>query len=428
LPLYYEAKRKEGETRMLDVDAQLVEDGLFGTIQKAPADPILGLYESFIEDPREEKLNLAIGVYRDEHGKTPLLASVREAETRLLAAAAPKTYLGMAGLEALGPHIQRLIFGRDTTLIDSGRLETLQCPGGTGALRVAAEFFNQMHPNSRVWLPEPTWGNHKGIFERAGVSVCSYPYLEPESMTLDMPKLLKCLNCVSPGDVVLLHGCCHNPSGLDPDAKQWKLLAEMLATKKICVLFDLAYQGFAEGLEEDAMGLRQVAKLCPNVFVASSFSKSFALYSERLGALTVLTHDAEATEAVVSHLKLCIRRNYSNPPAHGARIVYSIFEDPSLRLTWEDELKAMRDRIREMRQMLVAGLDQADIQLTSSGNDHLLRQCGMFSYSGLGEQNVAQLRQKHGIYLLKSGRINVAALNQASIHIFVSALGQVLKN
>ncbi len=396
---------------------------MFETIEMAPADPILGLGEAFQKDERPTKINLSVGVYQDEHGRTPVLGSVKQAEQRLWQQEQTKSYLPIAGSAAYDRYVQELLFGAADPLVASGRAATVQSPGGTGALRVAADFIRRRFPTATVWCSDPTWANHPKIFEAAGLSVGIYPYLDRASNQVDFGGMLAQLEQLPAGDVVLLHACCHNPSGVDPTLEQWDQIAACLARRKLLPLLDFAYQGFGDGLEEDAQGLRRLAVAVDEFLVASSFSKNFGLYRERVGAMTAVARDASAAQAVLSHLKATIRANYSNPPAHGAAIVETILGDASLRNQWQQELTAMRQRIHAMRQEFVAG-----VKRTAPAHDFsfLLRQRGMFSFSGLTPTQVDRLRDEHAIYLVRSGRINVAGITPQNVEQLCQAVAAVL--
>ena len=385
---------------------------MFEQLQEAPPDPILGLSEAYAADPRESKVNLTVGVYQDEAGKTPVLTCVREAGAALLAGEKTKTYLPISGPPELGVAVRGLLFGNENPLMAGGRAVSVQTPGGTGGLRIAGDFLRNHHPEAKIWLSDPTWPNHPAIFRAAGLSTEIYPYLEPATGRLDSQAMLAALRNVPAGDVVVLHGCCHNPTGVDPDLDVWKEIASIAAEKHWLPLVDLAYQGFGTGLEEDVAGLREIAACVPEFLVCSSFSKIFGLYRERIGAMTLVAGTPEHATAVLSQIKIAIRTSYSNPPAHGGQLVSTILLDPARAAQWRDELAAMRDRIQGMRGGLADALQAAGAQ----GDFEFLReQRGMFSLLGLSREQVETLRSDHAVYLVGSGRINVAGLFPANL-------------
>ncbi|MCA9148068.1 MAG: aspartate/tyrosine/aromatic aminotransferase [Planctomycetales bacterium] len=396
---------------------------MFESIEVAPADPILGLGEAFQRDPNPNKINLSVGVYKDERGQTPVLECVKQAEQRLIEQEKTKSYLAISGLAAYDSFVQQLLFGADSPLIAAGRCGTLQSPGGTGALRVAADFLGQRVSGATVWCSSPTWANHPKIFEAAGLRVANYDYLAENGRDFNFDGMLAKLRQVPAGDVVLLHACCHNPSGVDPSLEQWQQIADCLVERKLLPLIDFAYQGFGKGLEDDASGLRTIASVVPEFFVASSFSKNFGLYRERVGALTVVAADSSAADAVMSQLKVCVRTNYSNPPAHGGAVVETILGDPALSETWRNELTVMRERIHEMRQLFVQRMREYAPQRDFS---FLLQQAGMFSFSGLTPEQVDRLRDEHAIYIVRSGRINVAGITPQNVEPLCRAIASVL--
>ncbi|MFZ9888402.1 MAG: aromatic amino acid transaminase, partial [Myxococcota bacterium] len=344
------------------------------------------------------------------------------AERRLIEQGAPKTYLPIAGNPTFGAQVRALLFGDDTLGAKEGRAVTAQTPGGTGALRVAADLLARHAPGCRVFVSDPTWENHVQIFAAASVNVVRYPYYEKKSRRLDEEGMLAALANADAGDVVLLHGCCHNPSGVDPSEEMWRAIAKVCADRRLVPLIDLAYQGFGDGLEEDVRGLRSIVNECPEVFVASSYSKNFGLYCERVGALTLVAENRDAADRALSQLKVAVRTNYSNPPRHGAAIVEMILGDADLRRRWEEELTTMRARIKAMREGLVAGLAAARAEGDYSG---LLQQRGMFSFSGLSPSQVDALREDFAIYAVRSGRINVAGITDANLAALCEAIADV---
>ena len=396
---------------------------MFEKISAAPADPILGLNEKFLNDPRADKINLGVGVYKDDDGNTPVLNSVKEAEKRLLEAENSKTYLGIPGTADYALAVQQLLFGTDSAIVAEGRAQTAQTPGGTGGLRVAAELISRQVGATRVWVSDPTWANHVGIFEAAGMEVMKYSYYDAAAHDMDFDAMLADLGQASAGDVVLLHGCCHNPTGIDPDREQWARLAELCAQRGLLPLFDFAYQGFARGLDEDAEGLRLFAEQCDEILVASSFSKNFGIYGERTGAFTLVAASAEVAATVFSQVKSIIRVIYSNPPKHGAALVAAILGDADLRAQWEGEVAAMRDRIRQMRGLLVKTLADKGVNQDFS---FIERQNGMFSFSGLSKEQVLKMRADSGVYAVDSGRFNVAAMTSANMDALCDAIAAVI--
>lgn len=393
------------------------------TLSLAPSDPILGLTEAFKKDPNPHKINLGVGVYKDEEGNTPILASVARARQQVLAAETTKNYLAIDGSPEYGRAVQGLLFGAGHALLGSGRVVTAQAPGGTGALRVAADFLHQHFAGARVWISEPTWANHGQIFRLAGVQVQTYPYFDAQKNGLAIDAMCHALEHAPAGDVVLLHGCCHNPTGVDPTLEEWRRIAAILASRKLLPLVDFAYQGLGRGLREDGEGLLVLAGAVPEMLIASSFSKNFGLYNERVGALTVLTPSPEAAQQVLSHVKIAIRANYSNPPAHGAAVISAVLGDPQLRREWEEEVRMMRERIAQMRALFVATLRAKGVQRDFS---FIERQQGMFSFSGLNKEQVEALRQDHGVYIVGGGRINVAGMTRRNMEPLCAAIAAVL--
>lgn len=396
---------------------------MFESISAAPADPILGLADLFRADDRPEKINLGIGVYKDETGKTPVLTSVKKAEQYLLENETTKNYLSIDGLADFARCTQALLFGNQSPLITAGRARTAQTPGGTGALRVAADFLATQTSVKRVWISNPSWPNHNNVFKAAGLEVCEYHYYDPANHTLDFDGMLASLKQVQPGDVVLFHGCCHNPTGIDPTAGQWQQLAQLSQTNGWLPLFDFAYQGFARGLDEDAEGLRIFAASHQELIVASSYSKNFGLYNERVGAITLVAADASVADTAFSQVKYTIRANYSNPPAHGAAIVATILGNDTLRTIWEQELSDMRQRIQRMRQLFVNTLAEKGAQRDFS---FIIKQNGMFSFSGLTKDQVIRLREEFGVYAVNSGRVNVAGMTPDNMSALCEAIVAVL--
>jgi len=393
---------------------------MFETIAAAPPDAILGLNEAFKSDASPHKINLGVGVFKDKNGITPVLKCVKAAEHRLLEQENSKAYLPITGHAEYGQHVPKLLFG-DT--IDHARTATIQSPGGTGALRVAGDFIRTMLPGAKIWMSNPTWANHPNVFKAAGLEVQSYSYFEPETSSLNFDAMLEDLKKVPAGDVVLLHGCCHNPTGVDPSLDQWKQVGEVLAQQGALPLVDFAYQGFADGLEADASGLRSLLSNHDELLVCSSFSKNFGLYRERVGALVALSKDADTAASVLSQIKRTVRTNYSNPPSHGASIVATVLNDAELTSQWHQELSDMRDRINGNRDLLVEKLAAAGIDKDFA---FIQQQRGMFSFSGLTKQQVERLKEEFSIYIVGSGRINVAGVSESNVDYLCESIAKVM--
>lgn len=396
---------------------------MFESVKTAPPDPILGLSEAFARDPRPHKINLSVGVFKTADGKTPVLDVVKDAEQRLLAEETSKGYKPIEGDPEFGKLVRGLLFGDASPLVGGGRAVTAHTPGGTGALRVAADYLHSQHAGASVWMSDPTWVNHPKVFEAAGLTVRTYPYFDAAGNRVDFDAMLGALGAAPAGDVILLHGGCHNPTGADLSREQWQRVAKVLAERKLLPLVDFAYQGFGTGLDEDAEGVRLLAAELPELFVCSSFSKNFGLYNERTGALTALAGTSEVASAVLSQLKSCIRSNYSNPPAHGGAIVRAVLADPALRKRWVVELAAMRDRINGMRREFVRLLADKGAKRDFG---FIAEQRGMFSFSGLTKAQVERLRDDFAIYAVGSGRINVAGMTPANIGPLTDAIVAVL--
>lgn len=395
----------------------------FKKIEAAPADPILGLGEAFKADTREGKVNLGIGVYKDAQGQTPVVRAVKEAEKRLLETENTKNYLSIDGVAEYNGQTQKLLFGADSEIMASQRAKTAQSLGGTGALRVAAEFIKRQLGARNIWISSPTWPNHNAIFQSVGVNICDYRYYDKTSHGLDWDGLVEDLGRAQPGDVVLLHGCCHNPTGIDPTPEQWETLAGMAAEKGWLPLFDFAYQGFANGLEEDAYGLRAFARRNRELLVASSYSKNFGMYNERVGAFTLVADDAETADRAFSQVKTIIRTLYSNPASHGGSSVALVLKDEELKAQWVAELDEMRGRIKAMRKKFVDLLKEKG---ANQDFDFIIRQNGMFSFSGLTPEQVDRLRDEFAIYAVRSGRINVAGITEDNIDYLCESIVKVL--
>jgi aspartate/tyrosine/aromatic aminotransferase len=396
---------------------------MFEKLEMAPPDAILGLTEAFLNDPNPNKINLGVGVYKDADGQTPVLATVKAAEKRVLEQEKTKNYLPMNGTAEYGAAVRGLVFGEGHEFVSNGRAVTAHTPGGTGALRVAGDFIKRMFPGSRVWLSDPTWANHPNVFNAAGIETASYPYYDQAAKDLAFDAMVASLKQVPAGDFVLLHACCHNPSGMDPTVAQWKQLARLAEESGWIPLFDFAYQGLGDGLEEDALGLRSFLRSGRELLVCSSFSKNFGLYNERVGALTVVAASSDGAEKALSHIKNCVRANFSNPPAHGAAVVTTVLNDAQLRVQWEGEVGAMRDRINGMRRVFV---DRLKAKGVTQDFSFLTRQRGMFSFSGLSKEQVQALRDKYAVYVVGSGRINVAGMTKHNMDTLCGAMAAVL--
>ena len=396
---------------------------MFENVSMAPADPILGLTDAFKKDQRAEKINLGVGIYKNEDGLTPILATVKEAEKRLLEQETTKSYLGMEGLHSYGDAVQKLLFGKDADIISENRARTAQIPGGTGALRTGADFAVKKLGIKKIWVSNPTWANHGNVFKTAGLQVASYDYYDQETKSMCFDAMIASLQKVEVGDMVLFHGCCHNPTGIDPTIEQWEVLAKLIADLGAVAFFDFAYQGFAVGVEEDAQGLRIFTKYNSELLIANSFSKNFGLYNERVGGLTIVAEDSDIAESVFSQIKSGIRSNYSNPPAHGAAVVSIILNDDILYAQWVEEVSAMRERIKEMRTLFVATLKENGVEGDYS---FISRQNGMFSFSGLTPEQVTRLKEEFAVYIVGSGRISVAGMTKNNMQPLCSAIASVL--
>jgi aromatic-amino-acid transaminase len=396
---------------------------LFSSVQLAPKDPIFGLTEAYTADQRPGKVNLGVGVYYTDEGKVPLLRAVLEAEKELVAKQSPRAYVPIEGPNPYNSAVQNLLFGADSPLIKEGRVVTAECLGGTGALRVGGDFVKRLETNAPAAISAPSWENHRGIFESAGYQVLEYSYFDPKTRGVDFEGMVKSLESFPAKTLVILHACCHNPTGADLTPDQWKKIISICQTRQLIPFLDIAYQGFATGIEEDGAAVQLFANSGMSFFVSSSFSKSFSLYGERVGALSIVTQSKEESARVLSQLKRVIRTNYSNPPTHGAAIVAMVLNSPKLRQMWEDELAEMRERIKAMRHGLNKKLAAAGAQQDFS---FIETQRGMFSYSGLTAGQVANLQEQDGIYALSTGRICVAALNTKNLDRVAQAIARVL--
>ncbi|TMG87871.1 MAG: aspartate/tyrosine/aromatic aminotransferase [Betaproteobacteria bacterium] len=397
---------------------------LLSAIEMAPRDPILGVTEAFNADPNPRKVNLGVGVYTDDDGKVPLLECVRRAELALTEKGAPHPYLPIDGIAAYDRAVQKLIFGADSEIVQAARAVTVQAIGGTGGLKVGADFLRRFAPGAQVWISEPSWENHRALFEGAGFNVNVYPYYDAAIHGLDFERMIETLDRVPTGSIIVLHTCCHNPTGVDPSAEQWGRILEVVRGHGQIPFLDLAYQGFGDGVEADAVVVRRFAATPGPLFVASSFSKSFSLYGERAGALSVVAADRDEAARVLSQIKRVVRGNYSSPPTFGSQIVATVLASPELSTLWDRELGAMRERIRANRRALVDLL-----AMHAPGEDFrfVLEQRGMFSYSGLTKEQVARLRSEFGVYAIDTGRICVAALNSRNTDYIARAIGAVIK-
>jgi aromatic-amino-acid transaminase len=395
---------------------------LFATVEMAPRDPILGLNEQFNADPNPAKVNLGVGVYFDGDGKLPLLQCVQAAEKMMMEAPKARGYLPIDGIAAYDQAVQGLVFGAENGAVRAGRIATVQALGGTGGLKIGADLLKRMKPDATVLISDPSWENHRALFEGAGFRVEQYPYYDAGRRGIDFDAMLAALDAAVAGTIVVLHACCHNPTGYDISAEQWARVIATLKARDLVPFLDMAYQGFGEGIEEDGAVVGMLLAAEVHFFVATSFSKSFSLYGERVGALSVVCASRDEADRVLSQLKRVIRTNYSNPPTHGAQVVATVLRTPALRALWEQELAGMRGRIKEMRVALRTKLEAAGLKQDLS---FITRQKGMFSYSGLGREQMQRLRSEFGIYGVDSGRICVAALNARNIDATVDAIARV---
>lgn len=397
---------------------------MFEHIEAFPGDPILSLNEDFQQDPRTSKVNLSIGIYFDEEGRLPVMQAVEQAEAALLSDMGPRPYLPMAGIAAYRQAVQALVFGEDCAARAEGRIATLQTLGGSGALRVGADFLKRYFPTAEMWISDPSWENHRVVFERAGFKVNSYPYYDAETGGLKFDAMLAAIEAIPQGGIVLLHACCHNPTGVDLNEDQWRQVIGVLKARKLLPFVDMAYQGFGAGLDDDAFAVRELARQNVPCLVANSFSKNFSLYGERCGGLSVVCQSADEASRVLGQLTGAVRANYSNPPTHGARVVARVLTTPELRKSWEAELAAMCQRIARMRQAIH---DQLRAHVSGEKLSRYITQRGMFTYTGLTADQVDRLKNEHGVYVLRSGRMCVAGLNERNVGVVAHAIGQVLK-
>ncbi|KND55785.1 Aromatic-amino-acid aminotransferase [Candidatus Paraburkholderia kirkii] len=396
---------------------------MFEHIDAYPGDPILSLNENFQKDPRTNKVNLSIGIYFDDEGRLPVMQALREAELSILKDLGPKPYLPMAGFAHYRDAVQALVFGNDSPPRADGRIATVQTLGGSGALKVGADFIKRYFLQSKVWVSDPTWENHRFIFERAGFEVNTYPYYDEAIGGLRFDAMLDAIDTLPAKSVVLLHACCHNPTGIDLDQAQWVKLIDVLQKRNLLPFVDMAYQGFGAGLDDDAFAVRELARRGVPAFIANSFSKNFSLYGERCGGLHVICDDAAEADRVLGQLTSAVRANYSNPPTHGAKIVTHVLNTPELRQSWQQELASMCRRIARTRQAIHDGLkDHVHGEMLT----RYIRQRGMFTYTGLVAEQADRLREEFGVYILRSGRMCVAGLNDGNVQIVADAIGKVL--
>ena len=397
---------------------------MFQHVEFYPGDPILGLVETFNNDSRAEKVNLGIGIYFDANGKLPVLGSVREAEVRRAATAQPRPYLPMEGLAAYRSAVQNLLFGQNNPALAAKRIATIQTLGGSGALKVGADFLHRWFPKAKVYVSDPTWDNHRSIFEGAGFEVGTYPYYDPATVGVKFEEMLAFFLSLPENSVLLLHPCCHNPTGVDLTHAQWDAVLEVVQTRKLIPFMDIAYQGFGEDMDHDAYAIRKAVEMGLPLFVSNSFSKNLSLYGERVGGLSVVCPTADEAALVFGQLKATVRRIYSSPPAHGGYVTAEVMNTPELFAQWQGEVGEMRDRIRAMRQKLHAVLSA---KLPQKNFDYFIKQRGMFSYTGLSPDQVQRLQDEFAVYLVASGRMCVAGLNEANIDYVANAFAEVLK-
>jgi aromatic-amino-acid transaminase len=400
---------------------------LFSAVEMAPRDPILGLNEQFNADTNPSKVNLGVGVYFDDNGKLPLLKCVQTAEATMMAKPTPRGYLPIDGIAAYDAAVKGLVFGTESDVVKSGRVATVQAIGGTGGLKIGADFLKKLSPNAKVLISDPSWENHRALFTNAGFTVDTYAYFDPSANGglggVNFTGMLAALNAAAPGTIVVLHACCHNPTGYDISPAQWDQVIAVVKAKGLTAFLDMAYQGFGYGIAEDGAVIAKFVAAGLNIFVSTSFSKSFSLYGERVGALSVVGNSKEESERVLSQLKIAIRTNYSNPPTHGGAIVAGVLGNPELRAMWESELGEMRVRIKAMRQTLVNGLKAAGVNKDMS---FITTQIGMFSYSGLSKDQMVRLRSEFGVYGTDTGRMCVAALNSKNIDHVCQSIAKVI--
>jgi aromatic-amino-acid transaminase len=396
---------------------------LLASVPMAPGDPILGVTEVFVADANPRKVNLGVGVYYDENGKVPLLECVRRVEQQQVQAGAPRPYLPIDGLKSYDHAVQELVFGAGASAVKEKRVVTVQTLGGTGGLKIGADFLKQLSPDAQVWISEPSWENHRALFEAAGFRVQAYPYYDPATRGLRFEAMLSALQALPAGSIVVLHSCCHNPTGVDLSQEQWQKVLAVVRARGLVPFLDLAYQGFGDGIDADAYAPRLFAGAMSPIFLSSSFSKSLSLYGERIGAFSLVAGSADEAARALSQVKRVVRTNYSNPPTHGGDIVARVLTTPELRTLWEKELGGMRDRIKTMRKALAEGVQKR------SGVDFsfVIKQRGLFSYTGLSKAQVERLRTEYSIYAIDTGRVCVAALNAGNIDYVAEAIAKVIR-
>ena len=401
-----------------------MSSSIFAAVEMAPRDPILGLNEAFNADARSTKVNLGVGVYFDDNGKIPLLAAVKAAEDARVKAALPRGYQPIEGNAAYNTAVQNLLFGKESPLLANGQVITAQALGGTGALKIGADYLKRLNPDAKVYISDPSWENHRALFESAGFVVENYPYYDAATRGVNFEGMKSCLNNLAAGSVIVLHACCHNPTGADLSDAQWAEVVEICKERKLVPFLDMAYQGFADGIDADAVAVRAFSTSGLQFFASSSFSKNFSLYGERVGALSIVTAGKEESGRVMSQLKRVIRTNYSNPPTHGGALVAAVLASAELRQQWESELAVMRDRIRAMRTGLV---DAIQAQGVAQDFSFVVKQRGMFSYTGLTAAQVEKMKDEFGIYAVSTGRICLAALNNNNLEYVAKAIAAVVK-
>jgi len=401
-----------------------MSSSIFAAVEMAPRDPILGLNEAFNADARTTKVNLGVGVYFDDNGKIPLLAAVKAAEDARVKAALPRGYQPIEGSPAYNQAVQNLLLGKDSSLIANGQVITAQALGGTGALKIGADYLKRLNPDAKVYISDPSWENHRALFESAGFVVENYPYYDAVTRGVNFDGMMSCLNGLDAGSIILLHACCHNPTGADLSDAQWAEIVAVCQKRGLVPFLDMAYQGFADGIDADAVAVRAFSASGLQFFASSSFSKNFSLYGERVGALSIVTSGKDESARVMSQVKRVIRTNYSNPPTHGGALVAGVLASPELRQLWETELAGMRDRIRAMRTGLV---DAIKAQGVAQDFSFVAQQRGMFSYTGLTATQVDRMRDEFGIYAVSTGRICLAALNTKNLDYVAKAIAAVIK-
>lgn len=396
---------------------------LFSHVEMAPRDPILGLNEQFNADTNPQKVNLGVGVYYDENGKLPLLDCVRKAENKMMQIPMPRGYLPIDGMAAYDDAVKSLVFGTESEAVRAKRVATVQAIGGTGGLKIGADFLRHLNPQATVYISDPSWENHRAIFSQAGFAVQTYPYYDAEKKGVNLTGMVAAIQSAPPGSVFVLHACCHNPTGYDLTSQEWDQVVTAITEGKHIAFLDMAYQGFGFGIEEDGAAIQKFVAAGLAIFVSTSFSKSFSLYGERVGALSVLCENSEEANRVLSQLKIMIRTNYSNPPTHGAAVVAQVLSDSELRAQWETELAAMRERIKRMRSLFVSKLQAAGV---SADMSFIIQQLGMFSYSGLSKEQMVRLRTEFGVYGTDTGRMCIAALNESNLDHVCASIAKVL--